>query len=89
MSSVAVNNGFISGKKKRMNFLVPEPLAVKIILLAKENQLTTSDFFRQKMERCVEEEEAKKLESELEEGYKSNVKYYSKLNKEWEGADIE
>lgn len=90
MTTLAVNNGIFGNKKNiRKNFLVPEALVIKIEQLAKENKLTESDFIRQAIIRHIDEIETKKIERELEEGYKSNMQYYSKTNKEWEVVDIE
>ena len=90
MATLTVNSGVFNNKKnKRINFLAPEPLVCKIVLHAKENQLTESGLIRRALERYFEEYELKKLEKELEEGYEANAQYYAKTNSEWEVIEVE
>jgi len=90
MTTLAVDGGMFGNKKsKKLNFLAPESLVIKIGLLAKENKLTESDFIRQAIARHIEEMETKKFERELEEGYKANYDYYLNMDKEWQFADGE
>jgi len=79
----------ISGKKERVNFLVPKELVQKARIAATELDYTLSDFFRAAVSNFLREYETARIEKELEEGYRANFSYYAKMNKEWEFADSE
>lgn len=78
-----------SGKKERVNFLVSQELLKRAHRVAKESDVTLSDFIRNALLNYLEELERKRTIKELEEGYKVNTTYYNQMNKEWEAADAE
>ena len=76
-------------EKTRLNLIVPSDLSQRASRYAKETGKTVSDIVRTAIAHYIAEMEAQKLERELEEGYKANWEYYSKMSKEWEAADAE
>lgn len=84
-----MNTEGLTGKKKRVNLLVPQELASRASQAAKKLDFTISDLYRNALSNYLEEIERMRIEKELEEGYKANYSYYSRMSKEWKAADAE
>ena len=78
-----------SRKKERVNLFLPPDLFKRATLTAKTQESTLSDLFRTALRNYLELLENDRIEKELEEGYRANQKYYSRMSKEWEVADAE
>ena len=85
-----MSNILTKSKKKRLSLFVNSELSERVIQISKQSKLTASKIIRNALQEYVcKLEKAKKIESELETGYKANHDYYLKSQKEWEYADIE
>ncbi|MGD1044591.1 MAG: hypothetical protein ABR936_04570 [Bacteroidota bacterium] len=79
----------IANEKKRFTFNGTVELERKTSWLTDFLRTSTSDVFRKAIEEYYEKVRQEMIERELEDGYKSNYKYYAKMNQEWEFADSE
>lgn len=82
-----MNTQIQSGKKERVNFLVPHELVSRASQVAKEYHFTLSDFFRQALARFIEELERQKTEREIEEACRLYYEADKQIAAEWEAAN--
>lgn len=73
----------------RVNFTITYEMSEKAAKLAKEMNISLSEFARKALQQSIEKIEAAKLEQALIEGYKANSHYSKQEVKTWENVDIE
>lgn len=76
-------------KKERLSFFINSDISEKVNTISKKTKVTVSEIARQALLHYIEQLEKKKIESELEAGYKANYDYYLKSQEEWKYADKE
>lgn len=76
-----------TGKKERVNFLVPHELVSRASEVAKEYDFSLSDFFRQALAKFIEELEREKTEREIEEACRLYYETDRQIAAEWEAAE--
>ena len=84
MSTIVINAGIGKKEKKHKTiFLATQSLVAKIKSIAKENELTQSDFIRLAIEDKVKEIEKKKIEEEIKEACENSRAFNKKFSSEW------
>ena len=76
-------------KTQRVNFLLPSDLVQEARRASAELDCTLTDLVRASVAGFLKGHDKAKMAKEMEEGYRANHAYYSRLNKEWEIADSE
>ena len=76
-------------KKERLSFFVNSELSNKITKISETQNLTVSEIAREALQNYIDQIEKKRIEMELEAGYKANYNYYLESQQEWKNADKE
>lgn len=76
-------------KKERLSFFINSDLSDKVYKISKQTKLSVSEIARNALQVYIAEVEKKKIEKELEDGYKANYDYYLKNQNDWNYADKE
>lgn len=74
-------------KKERLSFFVNSELSNKVNRISKQTNLPVSEIARKALQNFIDQVEKEKIETELEDGYKTNYDYYLKTQEEWKYAD--
>lgn len=72
---------------QRRNFYLSLELIERAERIAAERDWNLSQLCRIALEDFLTRLEREKIKQELEEGYKANHQYYSKMSEEWQFAD--
>jgi hypothetical protein len=83
-----MNTIVISGKKEKVNFLIPSELNKKAIAAAESLGFSYSDFVRQALAELVERIEREKIDREIEEACAFYFESDKKLAEEWRSAEL-
>lgn len=76
-------------KKERLSFFINSDLSDKVYKISKQTNLSVSEIARNALQNYIIELERKKIDKELEDGYRANYEYYLKNQNEWKYADKE
>lgn len=68
---------------ERINFQIPAELSGQLKEAASKLNLSLSEFIRIAIQKFIQEETQKRLDKELEEGYKANYAYYKSQAEEY------
>ena len=82
-----MNTLTISGKKERVNFLVPQDLVKRAEKIAKDYNSSLSEIFRKSLESLIDQHERSKIENEIEEACKLYYDADKQLAADWEVAE--
>jgi hypothetical protein len=78
-----MDNLTYSGKKEKINFLVPQEYVARANQLAKEFDSSLSDLLRRALLNLIEDLERKKIEREVEIACKNYYEFNKQFSKEW------
>ena len=78
-----------AAKAKKITVDIPRSLYEETAEVVQEQNITTSMFVREAMERYLRSIKRRRLERELEEGYVANAELGDQIHKEFEFVDAE
>lgn len=72
---------------ERLNFQIPAELSNQLKETASKLNISLSETIRIAIQKFIQDEEQKRLEKELEEGYKANFQYYKNQAEEYKNLN--